>query len=262
MKTTLFFIMSIFLSITIYAEDNIQDFSYGKVNWTKKVITVTGSGAPTLHSQNPAKARLNAERAAKMDAYRNVLEVVKGLKIKSTLTIEQQMDADKIIATHVQGIIQGGVVKGTKYYDDGGVDIILEVPLSGILPIEKMLKKNNEPLKSSGDTKYNALIIDLSNLKYTKSLLPEVRNESGQLLYSVESVKKEIAEKNGIINYVKSLDDAKQIAGDTSLLILQAKALDKTDGTTVIISDTDASKLTTNTDISFLTEGKVYFIVK
>src|SRR5262245_10929441 len=56
------------------AQDVAQEVpGHGKINWTDKTITVTGSGAPNLKAANVAVARLGAERAAKMDAFRNIL---------------------------------------------------------------------------------------------------------------------------------------------------------------------------------------------
>lgn len=257
-----FILFSLLVTFTLLGEDNIQDFSYGKVNWTKKTITVTGSGAPTLNSKNVSKARLNAERAAKLDAYRNVLEVVKGIKIKSSLTFEKEMEGDKTIATQIEGIVQGAVVKGKKYYDDGGVDLILEVPIDGILPVEKFVKTDVAGLKSGKTQKYSNLIIDVTNLKFEKVLLPEIKNESGVLLYSINSVDKDILKKTGIVSYMKTLDDAKKAVTGESLIIT-AKSVDLTDNGIIILSDADAKKLIENDiDLSFLTQGKVIIITK
>ena len=55
-----------------------QSVAHGSIDWTNKTITATGSGAPDLKAANVAVARLGAERAAKADALRNILEAVKG----------------------------------------------------------------------------------------------------------------------------------------------------------------------------------------
>ena len=49
------------------ASDSVsQTVGHGQIDWSKKTITATGSGAPNLKAPNVAVARLGAERAAKM----------------------------------------------------------------------------------------------------------------------------------------------------------------------------------------------------
>ena len=257
-----FILVLTILSFSLLAGDNIQNFSYGQVNWTKQLIIVTGSGAPGLNAKSPSQARLMAERAAKMDAYRNALEVIKGLKITSKLTFEKAMEGDKTIYTQIQGIIKGIKILNKKYYDDGGVDVILRIPLSGILPVEKYLSKKQPQIKSGKEKKYTALIVNLLNFKYDKVLLPKIISESGKIVYSADFVKKEKLKKNIMVKYYKNLDEAKKIAGD-SPLIVNAKSLSSKDKSTVIISDADASlMLNGKINLDFLKEANVIFITK
>ena len=53
------------------------------VNWEGQVLKATGSGAPDMKASNPAQARLGAETAAKMDAFRNLLAQAKGIQISA-----------------------------------------------------------------------------------------------------------------------------------------------------------------------------------
>src|SRR5206468_1614979 len=57
------------------------------VSWAGQVVKATGSGAPDLKSANPAQARLGAERAAQMDAFRALLTQVKGISISAGHTV-------------------------------------------------------------------------------------------------------------------------------------------------------------------------------
>src|SRR5512137_1973629 len=52
----------------------------GAVDWQRRVARCTGSGAANLKDAagNPAVARIGAEKAARLDALRNCLEVLKG----------------------------------------------------------------------------------------------------------------------------------------------------------------------------------------
>jgi len=50
----------------------------GEIDWNRRVLIGHGQGAPDLNAPSVAVARLGAERAAKLDAYRNALESLKG----------------------------------------------------------------------------------------------------------------------------------------------------------------------------------------
>ena len=84
------------------AEDVVSQAGKGKVNWTQKVITFTGDGAPNLEgpnrAMNAAQARLGAERAAKMMALRQALEVVKGIQLDAQGTAGDAMQGNAKIA--------------------------------------------------------------------------------------------------------------------------------------------------------------------
>src|SRR5512143_3480162 len=61
----------------------------GAVDWQRKVVKCTGSGAANLRDAggNPAVARVGAEKAAKLDALRNCLEALKGVQLQSGHTV-------------------------------------------------------------------------------------------------------------------------------------------------------------------------------
>ena len=99
------------------------------VNWGGQLIKATGSGAPDLSVKNPAQARLGAERAALIDALRNLLAQVKGIQINAEKKMGDAMKDDKIV-TRVEGLLRGYRGAGKRYFSDGGVEIDIEVPVS------------------------------------------------------------------------------------------------------------------------------------
>src|SRR5512138_2670314 len=64
----------------------------GGVDWEGQIIKATGSGAPDMKAANPAQARLGAEKAAKLDAFRNLLEQVRGIPVSSGKTVGNVME--------------------------------------------------------------------------------------------------------------------------------------------------------------------------
>ena len=77
----------IFVNISFATDEVIEKVGSGYINWSSNIIRVTGSGAPDPEASNLAQARLGAERVAKMDAYRNLLEIAedKSLALHQTL---------------------------------------------------------------------------------------------------------------------------------------------------------------------------------
>src|SRR5437867_12181386 len=81
-----------------------QSVGHGKIDWSTKTITATGSGAPNLKAANVAVARLEAERAAKLDALRNILEAVKGVRVTSGQSAGARMDAAAEVRSKIAGV--------------------------------------------------------------------------------------------------------------------------------------------------------------
>src|SRR5207253_9605526 len=82
-----------------------------------------------------AVARLGAERAARLDAYRNALELLKGLEVQSGGSVASLLQNDATLRTRVEGSLKGVKPVKTHYYSDGGVSLDIEVPLDE-LPAE------------------------------------------------------------------------------------------------------------------------------
>ena len=55
----------------------------GRLDWTAGTVTVTGEGVVDEAVTHPVRRRLLGFRAAKVDAYRKLLEVVGGVQVDS-----------------------------------------------------------------------------------------------------------------------------------------------------------------------------------
>ena len=75
----------------------------GSVNWTDGYIEAVGIGAPPQRNIGMPQARPMALRAAQVDAYRNLLEVVNGVRVDSTTTIRDFTVESDIINTRSRG---------------------------------------------------------------------------------------------------------------------------------------------------------------
>jgi hypothetical protein len=127
----------LFLSVSLSAAQErrevVQNLSSGAINWSQGTVTAKGSGAPPKGITNQAQARLMAERAAKADALRNLLETVKGVQVDSETTVETFITKSDRVLTRVRGIVIGARVVGTKYLSDGAVEVTVTVNMTGEL---------------------------------------------------------------------------------------------------------------------------------
>jgi hypothetical protein len=111
----------------------MERMRHGAVNWTRGMVSAKGSGAPPTGVANMAQARLMAERAAKADALRNLLETVKGVRVDSETTVESFTTKSDRVLTRVSGIVIGARVVETRYLSDGAVEVTVAVNLTGEL---------------------------------------------------------------------------------------------------------------------------------
>jgi len=81
-------------------------------------------------STAPAQARAMAERAAMLDAQRQILEHLKGVHITSSSTVEDFMTQNDSIKSRVQGTVRKAKVVDKRYNRDGSVevDMVLDHP--------------------------------------------------------------------------------------------------------------------------------------
>src|SRR5947209_19780590 len=106
----------------------------GEIDWNRRVLVGHGQGAPDLNAPSVTVARLGAERAAKLDAYRNALESLKGMEVQSGGTVGAMLQNDATLMSRVDGTLKGVKPIKTHYYSDGGVSLDIEVPIDELPP--------------------------------------------------------------------------------------------------------------------------------
>jgi hypothetical protein len=121
--------------------DAVETTSSGKIDWTAGEIYATGIGAPPARAANAAQARAMAQRAAFVVALRNLLEVVKGVRVDSESIVENFMVKSDVIRTRVDGIVKGARIVKTQYMSDGSVEVQVAMPLKG--PLMEALVPDN-----------------------------------------------------------------------------------------------------------------------
>src|SRR5512143_13520 len=238
--------------------------SSGKVDWTTGVITSVGIGAPPAQPANAAQARAMAERAAQVVAYRNLLEVVKGVRIDATTTVENFMVTSDVIRTQVSGFVQGAMVMDKKYMSDGSVEVTVGMQLPGALA-DSLLPKTppSQPAgigaPSAAGQAFTGLIIDARGLGVKPAMAPKVLNEDGKEVYGSAWINRDWAVREGMAGYLKDPVQAQQNprVTDKPLLVKAIKASGDA-RVDVVISNADASMIHgAAQNLSFLEKCKV-----
>jgi hypothetical protein len=244
---------------------------WGHINWVKRVAVVTGIGAPSP-DMPIAAARPNALRAAQMTALRNALEIVKGITINSTTTVENRTVGSDVVTSRIDGFLQGFQQQGKpKYMSDGTAELVIEVPIDGelansLLPeaitdtpsIKKTLKATTKKPSFSG------IIINCTGLKLTPSMLPAVFDDEGREVYGTTTISRSSALKWGAAGYASTIDSAKLAidrVGTDPHIIKAAKVVgqNKTD---IVLSKKDAGTIRNNpANYAILEECRIILIV-
>jgi len=259
-----FFVMMLFSSAWSQ-QPLIQTIGNGEVNWAEQIVRATGSGAPNPDAPNIAAARLGAERAAKADALRNILETVKGVRIDSQTLVVNAMTQSDTIQTQVQGIVRGARVVKTRYLSDGAVEVTIEIPMAGpltqaVLPPTSF---GTQSVPKEGNAVYTGVVFDSQGLSVRPAMAPKVLDEDGREVYGSAFVSQEWAAKYGIVGYVKDLDAAKKndrVAANP--LVLKAVKISGSGGSDLVISNADAQGLKDmSKNLSFLEQCRVLVVV-
>jgi hypothetical protein len=232
------------------------------VNWEARTIRATGRGAPSLKAPSIAAARLGAEKAAEMDALRNILAAIQGVQISSEQTVGQAMNSDGALRAKLQGQAKGFRRVDTRYFSDGGVEIDVEMGIEELLAefVPAQEQAAAPVLPTTGDLKNTGLIVDAKGLAAKPALAPRLLDEAGKEVYASNFVVKDALKANGIAGYLKSVDEAKASArvGERPLVV---KAVRLAGASDLVLSDADAAQLRDpQGNVSFLGEGRVIIV--
>ncbi len=99
--------------------------------WVGTELKATGTGIAPGNASG-AEAVLMAERAAEVDARRNLAEQVYGVQIDSTTTVEDFVVQNDEVKTKVKTFLRGARKVDTRFLPDGSVEVDVEIPLKGL----------------------------------------------------------------------------------------------------------------------------------
>jgi len=250
--------VGLLLGVALVSSPSSAEEGSGGVDWTRRVVTATGKGAPNLRAANIAQARLGAEKAAKLDALRNILAALKGVELRSGESVGAVIEANSTVRAKIQGVVKNFQVVKTRYFSDGGVEVDVEMKLDGELTATLLPKEAAAAGKCDGST--TGLVIDARSLTLVPALAPRVLDVEGKELLSSSTLSPAAARDNGTAAYVKSIDEAKSSSRvGCAPLVVTASAAKGSD--LVVAADTAKQIRTASGKNPFLTEGRVLIVV-
>jgi hypothetical protein len=242
------------------------------IDWERQVAISVGTGAPASWAQNAAQKNISAERAARLDAARNLLELIKGVALTSDSTVSQSMIANDAVSSSIQGELNSiRAVDRPKYFSDGSVQVKLEASLRQIIPVElyagapRELGAPGAPSVApiSTGTSYTGLVLDARGLGVNPAMSPKVYDPDGREVYGSAFVSREFAVSQGVVGYVKSVEAAQQtdrVKGNPAVVkAVEGKGPNKAD---LVVSKEDAERLRTlSQQQTFMREARVMIVV-
>jgi hypothetical protein len=193
------------------------------INYEDGYVEAIGTGAVDPAKVKGSNARPMCERAAKIDAFRNLLEATKGVQIDSQTTVKDFITESDVINSAVSGFVKGAQPVGkAEYLSDGTCEVTLRMSLSGkfaqtIIPkaIQEEQKRESPPPPPvkpepapAGAPVYTGMVVDARGLGARPAMSPKIVDETGAEVYGSMVVDKTFAVSQGISGYARDLTAA------------------------------------------------------
>jgi hypothetical protein len=248
----------------------ITQFKNGAINWTTGNISAIGKAFPkdnheTSHETVPGLARA--------DANRQIIAILKQIKIKPSLSVGDYASKNDIILAGIEKTARDAFILKQYYTSALAVEIMIETSMFGgflqlVLPEEirqipkinpEILQKNIKTIKAP---LYTGLIVDATGLGVEPVLNPVIVSEQGQDIYSSVFISRDFAVKNGACKYICNMDQAlkdKRIGNNP--LILKGLRKEGKPNTVIVISMSDYGLLEKTTERHrFLKECRIIIV--
>lgn len=257
------FIILIFSVFSLFANDVVEEQENGFINWSEGTATAIGLGY-SKKAYNKTIAMQKAKRAAKIDAMRNLLEIIQSVRIDSTTTIGDKFLENDEVKTKINGYVRNILdVKYTELEEntvEAKVRIKLDRSLYGSLIDSDDSTLNPEIFTGK---KATGVIVDARKVDFMPSLSPKLLQEFEGVIYPANIVKRDNISNRFIAIYLKNMDDAKkhQIVGEFPIVV-EAKKTNETKKDQIVLDSKNSSKIKNEVLLDALKEARVIIVIK
>jgi hypothetical protein len=248
----------------------------GLVNYQEGYVEAVGTGAPPEQYYGKPNARPMALRAAQVDAYRNLLETVQGVKIDSQTTVKDFVTESDTINAQVSGIVRGSKIMNREYLSDGTVEVTVRAPLSDIMRSVLPVAIANDQKKDFNDHKplpfvqepagevFTGLVVDARGLMSRAAVSPKIFDQNGAEVYGTLIADKGEAMRQGLVGFAAdpeaAMNDPRVANRPIMVKAINAEGPHRSD---LKISIEDAQRIRSSKDnLAFLKKCRVIIVIE
>ena len=277
-------LMACVMAMTLMVVSAASAFAAGTgMDWSgDSKITVQGMGVAPTYAVNAIQARMLARRAAVVDAYRQLAEMVKGVNVDSETTVENMMVTSDVTKTKVTALIQGArIVLATAVLPTNTVPTSFPAPDASVpastpssvqvnvqvtpgTTIPSVTTPSHQGSSAAAAPAgqaiggYTGLIVDCRGLGLKPVMSPVIKNANGEPIYGYKNLDSATVIANGMASYTTDLSKASRAGSNP--LVVKAVGLDNHNGNP-ILSVADANRvLIENGASGFLDRTNVVFV--
>jgi hypothetical protein len=244
----------------VLAPGQVREFvPGGAIDWSGKTVWARGAGVLDPGNPNRYPAWQMAQRAATVVAQRNLLEIVKGVRVDSDTRVQDLMAEHDSVYRRIEAVVRGARQRSPARYDSlgGTVEVELECDLYGEGGVESALAPQPAAGPQSRDLaagglspaareflrQYSALVLDGGNTGLKPALFPKLYDDSGALLLDPRELAYAGATGAHTVQYLGTLG---QVLADPNFgqpMVLRVREVRGKLGTDIVLVRTDADVL-------------------
>jgi hypothetical protein len=231
----------------------------GAIDWSGKTVWSRGAGVLDPGNPNRELAWQMAQRAATVVAQRNLLEIVKGVRVDSDTRVEDLMAEHDSVYRRIETVVKGARQRGPARYDSlgGTVEVELECDLYGEGAVESALAPQPaagpqlpdrsadglSPAAREFLRQYSGLVLDGGNLGLKPALFPRLYDDNGVLLLDPRELAYAGATGSCVVQYVGRLDQVLARPDFGQPLVLRIREVRGKLGADIVLARADAGVL-------------------
>jgi len=204
----------------------VQKTPAGEINWRDGYLTARGVGKLKGGDE---KARLEARRAAQLDAYAQALRMISGMNLDGDETVEARLKKAPTAEYTLRGLVQGAEITAERTPEPGSYEVTIKVQLRGLKGLQRAFtegqRKSDGPPARAAEPEITGLVVDLRGLGAIPSVFPEIVDPDGKVLYNADMVDPAALMERGAAAWVTGAPESTEGKGAWAPGVLRVAAL-------------------------------------